>query len=87
MPRKMTRAAHAIAMTVKMIVIACHLCCRKFLARIDNISRLSTLYPYGVAGVIDEQFVATPRTADRPVRFGAFEPPDALARRSGLHRA
>jgi hypothetical protein len=26
MPRKMTRAAHAIAMTVKMIVIACHLC-------------------------------------------------------------
>ena len=41
--------------------------CRKFPARIDNSSRLSTLYPYGVASVIDEQFVATPRTADRPV--------------------
>src|SRR5262245_2453851 len=44
-PRKMTRAAHAITTTVTMIVIACHLCCRKFLVGIDNSSRRPTLYP------------------------------------------
>jgi hypothetical protein len=44
-PRKMTRAAHAITTTVTMVVIACHLRCRKFLAGIDNSSRRPTLYP------------------------------------------
>src|SRR5262245_26602241 len=48
-PRKMTRAAHALTTTVTMIVIAGHLRCRKFLAGIDNSSRRPTLYP-GIAG-------------------------------------